>query len=396
MTPIEIKNKIFWVGSVDWNLRDFHGYSTEKGSSYNSYLVLDEKNVLFDTVKKPFLATHLENIRQIIDPSEIDYLVVNHAEMDHSGCLPDMVKIVKPEKIICSRMGEGAIKAHFHESDSWPIDVVDDGAELSLGKRRARFYEVKMLHWPESMISYLVDDRVLVSNDIFGQHFASSGRYDEDVDFAELMHQAAKYYANIVLPYSPLVQKLIARVGELGLKFDIVAPSHGLIWRKHISDIVSAYDRWSKNITKRKALVIYDTMWHSTEKMANAIADGLISEGVEVIVMSLGVSHRSDIITEVLDSRALILGSPTLNNGILPRIADFLTYLKGLRPQDKIGAAFGSYGWGGEAVKIINEYLESMKIKLVDDGVKVKFVPREGDLKKCFELGVKVAKALKA
>jgi flavorubredoxin len=395
MTPIEVKKGLFWVGAVDWNLRDFHGYSTDKGSSYNSYLLIDDKVTLFDTVKKEFLETHLDNIRKLIEPSKIDYIVVNHVEMDHSGCLPAMVEIVKPRKIFCSRMGESTIREHFRNLTNWNIEVVDDGAEIGIGKRKLRFYEARMLHWPDSMIVHIVDDRVLISNDIFGEHWATSERFDDEVDYAELMRQSAKYYANIVLPYSPIVQKLLARVRELNLEVDIIAPDHGVVWRKHIGSIIEAYDRWSGNTFEKKALVIYGTMWRSTEKMAYSIADGLISEGVSVRVLNVGVTHRSDIMTEVLDAKAIVVGSPTLNNGILPGIADVLTYMKGLRPVNRIGASFGSYGWGGEAVKILNEALDGMKVKLVDDGVRAKFVPFEEDLRKCFELGVKVAKAIK-
>ena len=392
---VKVTDKVYWVGAIDWGLRDFHGYSTELGSSYNSYLVVDNKTALFDTVKCNFLREHVGNIREVIEPSKIDYLIVNHVEMDHSGCIPEIVKLIQPEKIFCSQMAVPALERHFHDIKDWPINVVKDGDSISLGKRTVQFLETRMLHWPDSMVSYLKEDRALISSDIFGQHWATSERYDDEVDFSELIHQASKYYNNIVLPYSPLVQKLIARIGEAGLKFDLLLPDHGLIWRKHIGDIVSNYDKWSKQIAQRKATIIYDTMWHSTEMMANAIADGLIDQGICTKVMNLAVNHRSDIITEIVDSKAVLFGSPTLNNGVLPRVADMMSYLKGLRPEGKIGASFGSFGWGGESVKIMNSELEAMKIPLVDDGIKIKYVPTHDELGKCRELGVKVGKAIK-
>ena len=394
MRPMEIKKDFYWVGVVDWNLRDFHGYVTEKGTTYNAYLLKAGKTVLFDTVKAEFTSQLVDNIKELISPDKIDYIVVNHAEMDHTGALPEIINLVKPEKLICTKACRDALIAHFHRED-WPFEIVKEGDVLDIGGKTIQFFGSAMIHWPDSMVSYLKEDRALISSDIFGQHWATSERYDDEVDLSELIHQAKKYYANIVLPYSPLVQKLIARIGEVGLKFDLLLPDHGLIWRKHINDIFACYDKWSKQTPLRKAVVIYDTMWHSTEIMANAIAEGLIDEGISVKVMNLQVNHRSDVITEIVDSKAVIFGSATLNNGVLPRIADMLAYLKGLRPDGKIGAAFGSYGWGGEAVKIINAALEEMKITLVDEGIKIKFVPTDDELKKCHELGVKLGKAIK-
>ena len=395
MQSTEIKKNVYWVGAVDWNIRDFHGYSTPEGSTYNAYLIKDEKTALFDTVKKPLKADHLNHIRQIIDPQSIDYIIVNHVEMDHTGALPEMVDIIKPEKIFCSAAGKKALISHFHRED-WPYEVVSTGQTISLGTKTVRFIETKMLHWPDSMFSYIEEDRLLISQDAFGQHWATSARFNDEVDSSELFYQAAKYYANILLPYSALVQKLLDNMREMGIEIDMIAPDHGLIWRTDIAKIIETYDRWSRQESKAKAIVVYDTMWQSTEAMAKAVADGLQDEGVAVNVLNLAVNHRADVMTELLDAKAVVLGSATLNNGMLPRMADVLCYMKGLRPVGKIGAAFGSFGWGGEAVKLINAAMEEMKFEIIDPGVRVNYVPTEDDLKQCVELGRKVGQAVKA
>jgi len=395
MTPVEIKKDIHWVGAVDWNIRDFHGYSTPKGTTYNSYLVLDDKVALFDTVKKPFKNALMHNIRSLIEPRKVDYLIVNHVEMDHSGCVPEIIEELQPEKVVCSAMGKKALLEHYHRED-WPYEVVASGQTISLGKKNVQFLETRMIHWPDSMMSYLPEDRLLISSDGFGQHWATSQRFDDELDSHELLKHAAKYYANILLLYSPLIQKLLASVQQLGLEIDMIAPDHGLIWRAEPTRIVEAYDLWSRQQSKAKALIIYDTMWNSTEKMAYAIGDGLSREGVNFQIFNLKYAHRSDVMTEVLDAKALIFGSSTLNNGMMPTMADMLTYMKGLKPADKIGAAFGSYGWSGEAVKLISGVMEEMKIELVDPGLRVKFAPSHDDLKKCVDLGREIGLAVKA
>ena len=394
MRPIEILKDVHWVGAIDWNIRDFHGYSIYRGTTYNAFLVVDEKVTLFDTVKQGFRSELLHHIRRIIDPTTVDYLVVNHVEMDHSGLVPEIVGLVKPEKIFCSERGKKALLAHFHRED-WPYEVVGTGDTISLGKRTVQFIETRMLHWPDSMFSYIPEDRLLISSDAFGQHVATTERFDDEVDLSMLLGHAAKYYANIILPYSNLVQKLLSQVKEMDLKVDMIAPDHGLIWRGNPGKILACYDEWSQHRSKVKALVIYDTMWHSTEMMAKAIVDGLAQEGVSVQLFDLATNHRSDIITEVLDAGALVFGSPTLNNGMLPRMADLLHYMKGLRPASKIGAAFGSYGWSGEAVKLMNAIMEEMRFMVIDPGINVQYVPAHDDLRKCVKLGRRVAQALK-
>jgi len=389
-----LKNGINWVGAVDWNIRDFHGYSTYKGTTYNAFLVLDDKITLFDTVKKPFKNDLLHNIHKVVDPAKIDYLVVNHVEPDHSGSLPEMIEIIKPEKIFCSTRGKKALLDHYHRED-WPYEVVGTGDELRLGKRTVQFMETRMVHWPDSMFSYLKEDALLISSDAFGQHWATSERFNDQVDASELMDHATKYFANILMPYSALIQKLIADVRKMDLKIDMIAPDHGLMWRDNPLQIVEAYERWSRQVPTQKALVVYDTMWQSTEIMAKAIADGLIESGVSVKMMNLGVNHRSDIITELLDAKAVILGSATLNNGMLPRMADLLCYMKGLRPRGKIAAAFGSYGWSGEAPRLIATALKEMKFTVVGDGLSIQYAPRHENLKLCVELGRDIARAMK-
>ncbi len=394
MQPTEIKKNVYQVGSLDWNIRDFHGYSTYKGTTYNSFLVMDEKIALFDTVKKDFKSDLLHNIRKIVDPGKINYVIVNHVEMDHTGSLPEIMEIVRPEKLFCSSMGKKALLAHFHKDD-WPYEVVESGQTISLGSKTVQFIETRMLHWPDSMFSYIKEDCLLISSDAFGQHWATNEQFDDEVALSELLRHAAKYYANILLPFSSLVKKLLSNIQETGIEIDMIAPDHGLIWRTDAPGIIEAYDSWSQQKGRQKALVIYDTMWHSTGTMAKSIINGLLMEGISVQMIDLNVNHRSDVITEVLDARAVIFGSPTFNKGILPQMADMLTYMKGLRPANKLGAAFGSYGWSGEAVRLINQALEEMKIKIVDPGIRVEYVPTHDDLKQCVALGRKIGKAIK-
>ncbi len=395
MRPREITDNIYWVGAIDWTVRDFHGYSTLRGTTYNAYLALDEKITLFDTVKPSHYADLIHNIAQLVDPEKIDYLVVNHVEMDHSGCLPQIVERIKPEKIFCSKMGKKAIIEHFHPKD-WPLVEVASGESVSTGNKTIQFLETRMLHWPDSMFSYIPEDKLLISSDAFGQHYATSERFDDEVDHSFLMEQAQKYYANILTLYSPLVKKLLAKVAEMNLDIKMIAPDHGLIWRSHIPDILRAYQHWSENRGKRRALVIFDTMWHSTRKMAKAIASGIYQEGVSVKLLDLAVNHRSEIMTEVLDATGIVLGSATLNNGLLPRMAGFLMYMRGLRPTNKIGAAFGSYGWSGEAVKLLNQAMEEMKFDIVESGLRIKYVPDHEKLKECVEMGRRIGRAIVA
>ncbi|HCX88985.1 MAG: MBL fold metallo-hydrolase [Deltaproteobacteria bacterium CG12_big_fil_rev_8_21_14_0_65_43_10] len=392
MKPIEIAKGIYWVGAIDWNIRDFHGYSTYQGTTYNSYLIMDKKITLIDTVKKEFADELLENISRIVDPKKIDCVISNHTEMDHSGGLPRVMhKIGEDKPLFCSGMGHKNLSRHFQEK--WNYMPVEDGGEMNLGKRNLVFLETRMLHWPDSMFTYVREDKLLFSSDAFGQHYAGPERFDDQMGEAIMPH-ALKYFANILLPYSPLILKLVDRVTEMGLPFNTVCPDHGIIWRKDPGKIIKAYVEWSNQKPKKKAVVIYDTMWQSTKKMAEAIVAALGEEGVDARPMNLRSCHRSDIITEVIDAGAVIVGSPTLNNGIFPTVSDFLTYMKGLRPKNKIGAAFCSYGWSGEAMNLINKELEAMKFEIIDPGLKIQYVPDKEGIQACHELGKKIAQRL--
>ncbi len=394
MKPLEISKGIYCLCAIDWNIRDFHGYSTYEGTTYNAYLVLDDKITLIDTVKKDFTDELIDGISQVIDPRKIDYVISNHTEMDHSGGLPRVMhKIGEDKPLYCSKVGHKNLSSHY--TQGWNYRPVENGEELRLGKKTITFLETRMLHWPDSMVSYLKEDKILFSSDAFGQHYAGLERFDDEIGEAIMPH-ALKYFANILLPYSPLIQKLVDTVTEMGLEFKMLCPDHGIIWRKDPGKIITSYVEWSQQRPRRKALVIYDTMWHSTEMMAKAMVESLDQEGVDAKPMRLRSWHRSDIITQVTDAGAIIIGSPTINNGIFPTVSDFLTYMKGLRPKDKVGAAFGSYGWSGEAVKLINRELKEMKFELIDPGVKVQYVPDREGLEACRALGKKIVQALPA
>ena len=392
MKPIEIAKGIYDVGVTDWNIRDFHGYSTLQGTSYNAFLIVDEKIVLIDAVKKEFFNEFMENISQIVDPKRIDYVISNHTEMDHSGSLPLVMHRIGEEKpVYCSKMGYKNLTLHFQKKLNY--HAVETGGELSLGKRTLTFLETRMLHWPDSMFTYLKEDKILFSSDAFGQHYAGYEKFDDQVGDSIMPH-AKKYFANILLLYTKQILKLVKQVTELGLEFNMICPDHGIIWRKDPGKIINAYVEWSKQEPEKKAVVVYDTMWHSTEVMAEKIADGIAEEGVEVRPMCLRSCHRSDVMTEVMDARAVIVGSPTINNQMFPTVSDFLTYMKGLKPQNKIAAAFGSYGWSGESVKLIKKELEEMKFDIIDPGIRIQYVPDKDGKDACFELGRKIGKAI--
>jgi flavorubredoxin len=394
MKPVEIANGIYDVGVTDWNIRDFHGYSTLSGTTYNAFLIVDEKTVLVDTVKQPYADELLNNIAEIVDPKKIDYVISNHTEMDHSGGLPRVMhKIGEDKPLYCSKMGNKNLSLHFNPR--WNYHAVEDGETLNLGKRTLTFMETRMLHWPDSMFTYLNEDKILFSSDGFGQHYAGHEKYDDEVGDAIMAH-AKKYFANILLLYSAKLLKLIDKVVESGLEINMICPDHGIIWRKDPGKIISAYGRWSKQEPKKKAIVIYETMWDSTKKMAEAIVAGIAGEGVVAKPIHIRSSHRSDIMTEVLDAKAIVVGSPTLNNQMFPTVADVLTYIKGLKPKNKIGAAFGSYGWSGESSRLITEELKAMKFDIIDPGIRVQYVPDGDGLKSCYAFGQKIGKAVAA
>jgi len=390
---VKISDRVYWVGAIDWNIRDFHGYTTRRGSTYNAYLVLADKITLIDTVKAPFREEMLSRVASVIDPRDIRYIVSNHSEMDHSGCLPEIIEMIKPEKVVASAVGSKTLKELFPISHE--IQAVKDGDHLSLGNMNLSFMETRMLHWPDSMFSYLTEEQILFSQDAFGMHLATSERFDDQIDPSILGYEGATYYANIILPYSPLVLKLLDRVAASGMAFKIIAPDHGPVWRGNIPWIVDLYAGWAAQKPTLKAVVVYATMWHSTEMMARAVSEGLAAGGLNVKLMSMDVFHRSDVAYELLDAGALVVGSSTLNNHMLPHIADVLTYLKGLKPANLMGAAFGSFGWSGEAVRQIQSVLVEMKVEMVGEAISVRHVPDKGVLDKCCDLGNLISEKLK-
>jgi len=395
MQSVQVSEDTFWVGAIDWNIRHFHGftYSTHRGTTYNAYLIVDQKTALIDTVYGRFTEELLERIRGIIDPSKIDYVVANHVETDHSGALPAVLRLAPKAKLVgTAKCNEGLQKHYFGE---WDFQAVKTGDEINLGKRSLKFIEAPMLHWPDSMFTYIEKDALLLPNDAFGQHLATSKRFDDEVDDKTLMEEAAKYYANILWPFSQLVIRKIEEIQKLGLKISMIAPSHGIIWRGDPMKIVKAYLRWAKGEAEGRILVVYDTMWGSTEKMAKAIVGGITSEGVETMLFRLPFSDRGDIIKELLEAKGILIGSSTINNGVLPTVAPFLEEMQGLRPRNKLAAAFGSYGWGGGAVKTIEKSLEKASMEVVAPALTAKWVPDRDEIQKCFEFGREFAKRAK-
>ncbi len=394
MPPTKVSENIFWVGAVDWNIRHFHGfsYSTHHGTTYNAYLVVDKKTVLIDSVYRPFAEEMIERIKEIVDPSKIDYVVANHVETDHSGAILEILKLAPKAKVIGTARCKDGLQKHYFSN--WDFQVVKTGDELNLGERSLRFIEAPMLHWPDSMFTYIEKDSLLIPNDAFGQHLATSRRFDDEVDEKTLMEEAAKYYANILWPFSRLVTKKILEIQKLGWNISTIAPSHGIIWRNNPTRIVEAYLRWARGEAKRKILVVYDTMWGSTEKMAEAMVEGASNMGVETMLFRLPFSDRGDIIKELLEAKGILIGSSTINNGVLPTMAPFLEELQGLRPINKMAAAFGSYGWGGGAVKAIEKNLEKAGMEISAPALTAKWVPDKNEIQKCFDFGKEFAEKI--
>jgi len=391
----ELTKGVYWVGVVDWALRHFHGYelTTHRGSSYNAYLITDEKTVLVDTVWGPFQEKLIENIREITDPAKIDIVVANHAEMDHSGALPAVMRYAPKATVIVSKRGRESVEGHFHQL--WNFKPVQTGGKINIGQRELIFIEAPMLHWPDSMFTYLTGDNILMPNDAFGQHYATAFRFNNEVNQEELYEEALKYYANILTPFSKQVSKKIEEVLALNLPVSMIAPSHGVIWRKDPLQIVKKYQGWAAQVPEKTTVILYDSMWDGTRRMAEAIGEGLAADGVPYKTFYLPTSDRNDVVTEIFKTKAIIIGSPTFNQGLLPTITPILEDIKGLKFQNKIGAAFGCYGWSGESVKIIEEHLAQCKIPVVAAGVRAKWQPKSEELTKCWELGNTVAKAIK-
>ena len=393
MKAVKITEHVWWVGAIDWALKEFHGYTTHRGTTYNAFLIMADKITLIDTVKAPFKNEMYARIASVVDPAKIDYIISNHAEMDHSGALPEVIRDLNPEKVFASVAGVKALHDHFRIGDK--LTPVKTGDTISLGNLNVSFVETKMLHWPDSMFTYLAEDKLLFSQDGFGMHLATDRLFVDENEWDVVETEMKRYYANILLPYAPQALKLLEVFPTLNLDVAMIAPDHGPLWRGDLLlKPLELYGKWAKQEPVDQALVVYDTMWHSTEKMAFEIADGIRSTGAKVKVMALDGHSRSDVAAEMLDVGALIVGSPTINNCLFPRTADVLTYLKGLRPKNLIGAAFGSFGWSGEAVAQINDYLKTMNVELVSDGLKIKYVPAEPELAQAYELGKLIGEKL--
>ncbi|MBC8059591.1 MAG: MBL fold metallo-hydrolase [Clostridiaceae bacterium] len=389
-----LKNNVFCVGATDWRVRYFHGYelSTHRGSTYNSYLIKDEKTVLIDTVWEPLTDRFLENLREVVDIKKIDYVVINHAEPDHSGALPTIMKYIPNATVIVSKKGEESVKKHYFKD--WNFKIVSTGDKINIGKNDLMFIEATMLHWPDSMFTYLTGENILFSNDAFGQHFASSKVFNDEVDETEVNQEALKYYANILTPFSKLVLKKIEQIKELNLPIDIIAPSHGIIWRKDPMQIINKYYEWATGKSENSVVIIYNSMWGATHKMAEFIGKGLGKAGIKYKIFNISTADRNDVIAEVFKAKGILLGSSTVNNGILTSLTPILEDLMGLKFINKFGAAFGSYGWSGESSKILEEHLVKSKIKVLQEGLIVKYMPDEQELDLCVEFGKSFAEKI--
>ncbi|HAV92133.1 TPA: MBL fold metallo-hydrolase [candidate division WOR-3 bacterium] len=372
MKPVKITDKIYWVGAIDWDLRDFHGYTTERGSTYNAYLILDKEPTLVDTVKHYKFDEMMSRIKELIDPKDIKHIISNHVEMDHSGSIPKILEYAKNSDVITNPQGERGLKNHFFSDMKYR--VVKSGDILDIGDIKILFHQTPMVHWPDNMVSYIEKNSLLFSNDAFGQHIASFERFDDELSLDETLKQAKKYYANIVLPYSQQVKTALDALAPL--KINTICPSHGIIWRKDIPILLNEYKKWSANTTQKKAVIVYDTMWGSTEKIALKIYEAFEESGYKTVLANLKSSHISDIMTEIIDAEYIAVGSPTLNKNMLPSVSGFLTYLNGLSPKKRKSFAFGSYGWGGESIKDVEDVLKKSGFEVLNS-IKMQFVPKE-------------------
>jgi flavorubredoxin len=389
---LRVTDKVYWVGAVDWGVREFHGYATQRGTTYNAFLVMADRVTLVDTVKAPFRREMMTRIASVVDPKKIDIIISNHSEMDHSGCLPEAIEALDPEAVYASTKGVEALEAHFGLGDR--LTAVATGESVDLGSDEVTFVETPMLHWPDSMVSYLAGEKVLFAQDAFGQHLASAHMWADDIPADVLEYEAAKYYANIVLPFSPMVAKTVAKLREMDLPLAVIAPDHGPLYRKDLDWIVGRYAEWAEQKPTRKAVVVFDTMWQSDTLMAKAVAEGLAEGGAAPVkVMPMGSAHRSDVATEILDAGVLVAGSPTINQQMFPTMADVLCYLAGLKRKHLVGAVFGSYGWSSGATRKLQDQLSGMGVELVADPLTCQYVPTESDLAACREFGRKVAEA---
>jgi flavorubredoxin len=399
MQNIEIKPGIYWVGAVDWPVRDFHGYVTPRGSTYNNFLIMDDDITLVDTVKHDFWDVSFDNIRNITDPKKIKNIVVNHIEPDHASSLGELMTWLDGAavKIYCTKKAKEGLERMF-DTTGWDINLVKTGDELKTGKKTLMFLETPMLHWPDSMMTYVKEDKLLISQDAFGQHLASAQRFDDEfcecASVAELEDAVWDYYANILMPFGSLIERKLEEVQKLGLDIDMIAPDHGVIWRNP-GKVIQMYLDMAQGRCFERVVIIYDTMWHSTERMTLPIAKGVREERLDCKVVKLRATPTSVAIKEFWKSRGCLIGSPTLNNTLFPQVAEFMTSIRGLRPRNRIMSAFGSYGWGGGAVKEIFEYAKGMKLETLEPGIQVKYKPSLEDEQACFEFGRNFARAVR-
>lgn len=391
---IEIMKDIYWVGIKDWELKKFHGeeYSTQRGSSYNSYLIKDEKTVLVDTAWQPYKEDFVANLEKAVDLTKIDFIVCNHSEVDHSGSLSLLLSKIPGTPIYCTANGAKMLKKHYHQD--WNFQVVKTGDTIKTGAYELLFIEAPMLHWPDSMFTYVKGANLLLPNDAFGQHYAASAMFNDEVDQCELFEEALTYYANILTPFSKMVRQKIDQFKTLNLPVDMIAPSHGIIWRKDPLQIVDKYYEWAGEYQEDVVAIVYDTMWDGTKKMAHAIAEGLRRQGVAYKIINAGKKDHTEVIAEVFKAKALLMGSSTINGGILSPMAALLEMVKGMKFKNKVGAAFGSYGWSGESVKILTQGLEDAGIKVVQEGIRLQYQPTEEELAQCVAFGESFAKQI--
>jgi flavorubredoxin len=399
MKAVEIKPNIYWVGVIDWAIRDFHGYITPNGSTYNNYLIMDEQVTLVDSVKYDFSDITLDNIRSLVDPSKIQNIIINHIEPDHASGISNIMKEIPNATIYITAKGKTSLE-RYADISAWKFKIVKTGETLNIGKRNLMFIETPMLHWPDSMMTYIKEDNFLISQDAFGQHYASASRFDSEFiknfSEAELDDAVQDYYANILMPFGTLIKTKIAEIQKLGIPIDMIAPDHGIIWKDNPSKVINMYLNMASGKADLCVVIIYDTMWHSTELMTLPIMQGIKDKGVDVKIIKLRATPKSIAVKEFWKGRGCLLGSPTLNNGMLPTVAEFLSYLHGLRPTNRIVGAFGSYGWAGGAVKEIYEEFGKMRLEVLEPGIQVIYRPSPEDMKKCYEFGKEFAEKVKS
>ena len=391
----QLAENVYWVGVVDWALTRFHGHelSTPRGSTYNAYLIVDDNIALVDTVWEPYREQLIENIRQVVDPSGIDYVITNHAEIDHSGGLPSVLREAPNAIVFVSKRGRESVTGYHHRE--WRFQTVGTGDTLKLGSEELLFFEASMLHWPDTMFTYLKKNKILMPNDAFGQHYATDRRFNDEVDREELFYEALRYYVNIVSPFSKTVARKIDELLSLNLPVQMIAPSHGVIWRDDPMQIVKLYREWAEERPEKRAVILFDTMWGATQKMAEAIGNGLAAEGIPYKIFHMELADRNHVMVEAFKAKAIIVGSSVHNHCLLPGVTVILEELRGCKFANRIGAAFGSYGWSGECVKLIEEQFERIGIEKAAEGVRAKWQPGRDDLENCKELGREVARAVK-